>query len=41
MSRLTGGKLYNTFYYTKDEVSWSTWAAPIIDFKKLKEITPG
>jgi len=26
-------ELKGTYYYTKDEKSWSTWDAPTLDFK--------
>jgi len=32
-SRLVKGKLYGTYYYTKDKVNWDTWNAPVFDLK--------
>ena len=33
-ARLIEGKLYGTYYYTTDEVTWDVWHAPVFDLLK-------
>jgi len=33
-ARLNNGKLYATYYYTFDQLTWKAWNAPIFDLIK-------
>jgi len=37
-SKIASGKLYSTYYYTKDLMTWKTWDAPVHDLTKGEEI---
>ena len=36
--RITGGKLYATYYYTIDKKTWQTWDAPVYDLIMRSEV---
>jgi hypothetical protein len=39
--RLTEGKLYATYYYSYDALTWKAWNAPVFDLVNKKAISKG
>jgi len=36
-SRITKGKLYATYYFTRNTAAWEVWNAPVIELLKVKD----